>query len=207
MKNKHLFTLLFLSIIITFSSCKDDDASISPSSSSTSSNPNFSCRIDGELWDTDPRETFVLYGDTMKVVDFYMDNEYLDFDVLLVKGEDSSLIEGTVMIDRDDLLGTYSLSFDDNSDNNILVVKHLDGLSMGESYETYAEASYGDQDLSIAPGTQTGTFNITAFDKVSKKMSGNFSFSQVSSIDIDPPLATINVTEGVFTEIEVVIDL
>ena len=210
MKNKQLFTLLILSAVITFSSCKDDEPEVKPKTQ-TSTEPGFSCKVDGAAWSVDPGDLYIINGDTNYSIELELDEDFLDLAVLNIVNGDTSYMEGEIELDGNSPVGSYDLSFGEDAEATMLFVKHLDGMDFVDSYvasdESYRGYSYYDESLGeeveVPAGTQTGTFTITEYDATTKKMSGTFSFNQVCSADADPQLPTINITEGIFTDIEV----
>lgn len=211
MKNRQLFTLLIISAVITFSSCKDEEPEVKPKAVA-SNEPSFSCKVDGELWSVGQDDFYIIEGDTNYAIEFELDEDYLDITVLSITNGDTMYLEGALELDGSSPVGSYSLSFDDEEvERYMLLVKPIAGLSFEDSYVTTDESYTGDEyydanlgeTVVVAAGSQTGTFTISTYDASNKKMSGTFNFNQVCSVDADPQLPTINVTEGVFANLAV----
>lgn len=211
MKNIQLFTFLIISAVITFSSCKDEEPEVKPKAVA-STEPSFSCKVDGELWSVDQDDFYIIEEDTNYAIEFELDEDYLDITVLSIINGDTMYLEGAIELDGSSPVGSYNLSFDEEEEERyMLLVKQLEGMSFVDSYvatdESYTGYEYYDADLDedvvVAAGSQTGTFTISTYDAATKKMSGTFNFNQVCSVDADPQLPTINVTEGMFANIAV----
>lgn len=202
MKKSKLSVLALIAIVLSFSACKKDDQ-IAPSIQEVNPYENFSYKVDGVLKGANPSDIFYFEEDTMSGVSISMDDGYLDIAVFNVANGDTTYMEGVLTLDENNPVGSYPLSFTNEGENAMLFVKKINGGTFVESYFASYFGYIGDLDFGITPGSQTGTFTITAYDLATKKMSGTFAFNQVSSVDVDPPLATINITEGVFTDIVV----
>lgn len=170
--------------------------------------PAFSCNVDGVLWTADPNQTFIFSEDTLEGVDFVFSNNSrgtADFDMdiaaLSVVDGDTTLIQGEILFGTGSIVGTFPLTFTNEGENSMIFVKKSGGQSLLESFFTSYVGYLGDADQSISPGTQVGTFTVSAYDETTKKMSGTFSFTQQSSADVDPALPSNTITQGTFTDI------
>ena len=202
MKKSKLSVLALIAIVLSFSACKEDDP-VTPSTAEVNPYENFSYKIDGVLKGANPNDIYSFEEDTTRGVNFYMSDGYLDIEVMNVANGDTTYIEGELTLDENNPVGSYPLSFENEGENAMLFVKKINGASLIESYFASYFGYVGGEDFGIRPGSQTGTFTISAYSAATRKMSGTFSFNQVSSVDVDPPLATFNITEGVFKDIVV----
>lgn len=95
------------------------------------------------------------------------------------------------------IVGSYNLDFETN--NNALFIKKF----FPTTFENNAIAAFF-----VYPngGTQTGTFKVTSYDANTKKISGEFNFTQKCSASASPQLPFITVTDGKFADITAEVD-
>jgi len=197
MKSKLL--LFGLYTILIFSCKKKDDKP----TASTQTNKGMVCKVDGVAWGADKNAMYFIGNDTTMGIeaDYSTNDSSLGIFAVRVVGMDTSVIFGNVTVPPS-MLGTYALSFD--SDNSFMYFRKFFPGTLDFNFVA-AYMGYFGIDLS-SPGTQTGTFKITAYNPTTKKMSAEFNFNQISSPDANPKLPTITITDGKIEDVTVLID-
>lgn len=187
MKTKLL--LFGMCTVLIFACKKKEDKTNNP----TISNLGMSCNVDGVAWGADKDARYVIDGDSLKGVKLEYDPYDSSMSVLafrIVNGDTTAIVGDVAMPPT--MIGTYTLSFAEDSYSNLLYVKKLVPGSIFNSYIYELSGYFGDD----TPGTQVGVFKVTSYDPISKKMSAEFNFNQISSPDANPSLPTITVTNG-----------
>lgn len=204
MKNKIVFSSIILGLVALYG-CP---ATSTPEPVAPVVVPSFTCTVDGNIWSADPSQLLQFPDEILRGVDFSFSSAgSVDFDLDIaafqIADGDTTMIQGEILFGTGSIVGTHTLSFANEGESSMIFVEKSGGQSLLESFFTSYEGYLGDADESISPGTQVGTFTISAYDEVTKKMSGTFSFTQASSADASPLLPSVSVTRGKFTDIVV----
>ena len=198
MKNKISIILVFTLLVF---SCKKKEDPKPTNNGGTTTNLGASAKIDGTAWNADKSKMYEILGDLYNGVVFYVDTEdsSAEFNAISVNGTDTSMIIAFFDLPRgiDGIVGTYNLDFE--TENNALFIKKFFPTTF-DNNALIALLTYTDG------GTQTGAFKITSYNASTKKVSGEFNFTQKCSASANPQLPFITLTDGKFEDITAEVD-
>lgn len=171
--------VLFATLAIGFSSCKDEETT--PSTTTTAKTDVFTCKVNGTAWESNPRSTMVPFLDTiMQSVSAYVDADTMSIMAFKTTSTDSTMIMMSVLL-KTPRVGTYTMT---GTDYNIYYFTGID-------FTTFLNTFFG--------YTASSTLNITKFDATNKKISGTFNTTMTSTTGAP----TITVTDGAFNDVTI----
>ena len=169
--------VLFATIAIGFSSCKDEETPTP--STPTAKTDVFTCKVNGTNWESNSRSTMVPFLDSLvPSVNASVEADTLSMMAFKTTATDSSMILFSVLL-KNPRVGTYTMT---GIDYNIFYFSGIDLVTFLNTFFGYTAAS---------------TLNITKFDATSKKISGTFNTTMTSSTG-GP---TMTITAGEFTDV------
>lgn len=180
-KNLIYSIVLFATLAIGFSSCKDEETP--PSTTPTAKTDVFTCKVNGTAWESNPRSTMVPFLDSMiPSVNASVQADTMSMMAFKTTATDSTMILFNVLL-KTPRVGTYTMT---GSDYNIYYFGGIDFMTFLNTFFGY---------------TSSSTLNITKFDESSKKISGTFSTTMTSTTGAP----SVSVTEGTFTDVAYVL--
>ena len=172
--------ILFVALTMTLGACKkkEDPAPSNP----TTKSGIFTCKVNGNVWESNAASTLVPFGDTtMPSISAEIVGDTLSIIAFRTKSGDSSMLLFSATL-KSTRLGTYNMS---GSDNNIFYINSIDPLAMFAILFGY---------------TATSSLTITKWDATNKKMSGTFS----STMTPTSGGTTFTITDGSFIDVSFV---
>ncbi len=168
--------VLFATLAIGFSSCKDEET---PPSTSTAKTDVFTCKVNGTAWESNPRSTMVPFLDSMiPSVNASVEADTLSMMAFKTTSTDSTMILFSVLL-KNPRVGTYTMT---GTDYNIYYFSGIDFMTFLNTFFGY---------------TSSSTLNITKFDATNKKISGTFNTTMTSTSGAP----TMTITDGTFTDV------
>lgn len=170
--------VLFATIAIGFSSCKDEET---PTPSTPAAKTDvFTCKVNGTAWESNPRSTMVPFLDSMMPsVGASVQADTLSMMAFKTTATDSTMLLFSVLL-KNPRVGTYTMT---GTDYNIYYFTGIDFMTFLNTFFGY---------------TSSSTLNITKFDATDKKISGTFNTTMTSTTGAP----TITITAGEFTDVK-----
>jgi hypothetical protein len=173
--------VLFATLAIGFSSCKDEETT--PSTTPTAKTDVFNCKVNGTAWESNSRSTMVPFLDSMiPSVNASVEADTLSMMAFKTTSTDSTMILFSVLL-KNPRVGTYTMT---GTDYNIYYFTGIDFMTFLNTFFGY---------------TSSSTLNITKFDATNKKISGTFNTTMTSTSGAP----TMTITEGTFNDVTLTI--
>lgn len=168
--------ILFVSVALGFSACKDKEED---KPTTTTKTGIVTCKVDGKDWESNARSQMVFFIDTtMSSVGASVEGDTLSMMAFRTQGTDSSMILFSVLL-QTPRTTTYTMT---GTNYNIFYIKGMDLTSMLTVFFGYDASS---------------SMTITKFDVANKKISGTFNTTLTSKSSAP----AITVTSGSFTDV------
>lgn len=169
--------ILFVALTMTLGACKkkEDPAPSNP----TTKSGIFTCKVNGNAWESNAASTLVPFGDTtLPSISAELVGDTLSMIAFRTKSGDSSMLIFNVTL-KSTRLGTYSMN---GSDNNIYYINTIDPLGMFAMLIGY---------------TASSSLTITKWDATNKKISGTFTTTMTPTSGG----TTYTITDGSFIDV------